>query len=65
MGDKNVHDVNWLLNNTLAGKMARDMDKADGNENGWIEAKVWNIFVEQIGTGKKINEKISTKDAMN
>ncbi len=66
MGDNNVNRVQGKdhLYDTLAGKMARDMDAADGNKNGWIDADVWNIFAEEAG-GKKIKEKISTRDAMN
>ena len=44
-------DVNKLLNTTSAGWIAKKLDAADGNQNGQINASIWNEFVGKIGTG--------------
>lgn len=45
--------------------MLKKLDTADGNQNGQIDASIWNEFIGEIGTGKEIKELISTVAAMN
>jgi len=59
-----AQNVQKLLNSTLAGKMARQLDAKDGTDNK-ISASIWNDFVARIGTGKTINDSISVVQAMN
>lgn len=60
-------DVNKLLNTTLAGQIAKQLDAKDGNKDEQISASIWNKFVNEIGTGKTISENgsISIVNAMN
>ena len=57
--------VTQKLNGTLAGYIARELDKKDGKKDGYIDKTVWNAFVGKIKLGKEIKNKISTEAAMN
>ena len=57
-------EVNPLLNTTAAGKLAQQLDAADGETDGKISESIWNEFVKDKG-GKTVDEFISTEDAMN
>ena len=57
-------EVNPLLNSTSAGKLAQQLDAADGTKDGKIDESIWNEFVKDKG-GKTVDEFISTEDAMN
>lgn len=56
-------DISRLLGTTSSGALAKKLDAADGSEDGWINASIWNQFIQEKG-GKTINEKISIVDAM-
>ena len=56
-------DISRLLGTTSAGALGKKLDAADGSEDGWINASIWNQFIQEKG-GKTINEKISIVDAM-
>ena len=58
--------VNEKLHGSLAGYIARALDKKDGKKDGYINANIWNDFVEnKIKIGKVINNKINVENAMN
>ncbi|MCQ2743999.1 MAG: hypothetical protein MJ230_04290 [bacterium] len=46
--------VQFLLNNTLAGSIAQNLDAADGKKDGYIDKSIWNEFVKNKG-GKTIS----------
>ena len=52
------------LNTTSAGQKAKELDKADGVEDGKISASVLNKYVKEHN-GKTVKEEISVIDAMN
>ena len=54
----------YNLETTSAGKKAKELDKADGVEDGKISASVWNKYAKEHG-GKTIKKEISVNDAMN
>ena len=57
-------EINPLVNSTLAGRIAKELDKKDGKEDGKISASVWNEFVADKG-GKQIKYSITVENAMN
>ena len=56
--------VEHPLDTTLAGKMAKELDAKDGKIDGFINAKIWNVFIDAIETGNKIKHQISIERAM-
>lgn len=56
-------EINPILKNTSAYKIAENLDKQDGTADGKISASVWNEFVKDKG-GKEVNEFINIEDAM-
>ena len=54
----------YNLETTSAGQKAKEVDKADGVEDGKISASVWNKYAKEHG-GKTIKKEISVNDAMN
>ena len=54
----------YNLETTSAGQKAKELDKADGLEDGKISASVWNKYAKEHG-GKTIKKEISVNDAMN
>ena len=54
----------YNLETTSAGQKAKELDKADGVEDGKISASVWNKYAKEHG-GKTIKKEISVNDAMN
>ena len=42
-------DINPLLNSTLAGQIAQNLDVADGTKDGKIEKSIWDAFVQEHG----------------
>ena len=56
-------EINPILKNTSAYKIAENLDKQDGTADGKISASVWNEFVKDKG-GKEVQEFISIEDAM-
>ena len=59
------NNIQRLLDTTLAGLMAKELDAKDGDKSqGYIDASVWNEFVKKIGVGKEIKTKISIENAM-
>ena len=56
-------EINPILKNTSAYKIAENLDKQDGTADGKISASVWNEFVKDKG-GKEVSEFIDVKDAM-
>ena len=57
-------DSLYNLETTSAGQKAKELDKADGVEDGKISASVWNKYAKEHG-GKTIKKEISVNDAMN
>ncbi|MCQ2739317.1 MAG: hypothetical protein MJ237_03725 [bacterium] len=58
-----TQDVQFLLNNTLAGSIAKKLDAQDGATDGKISASIWNAFVADKD-GKTIKNSISIENAM-
>ncbi|MCQ2740417.1 MAG: hypothetical protein MJ237_09385 [bacterium] len=58
-----TQDVQFLLNNTLAGSIAKKLDAKDGATDGKISASIWNEFVANKG-GNTIKNSISIEEAM-
>ena len=65
-------DINKLLNGTLAGQMAKSLDKNDGEDNGKINKSIWNQFIKEIreetgddSLGNEIKNFITVENAMN
>ena len=56
-------EINPILKNTSAYKIAENLDKQDGTADGKISGSVWNEFVKDKG-GKEVKEFISIEDAM-
>ena len=56
-------EINPILKNTSAYKIAENLDKQDGTADGKISASVWNEFVKDKG-GKEVSEFIDIEDAM-
>ena len=56
-------EINPILKNTSAYKIAENLDKQDGTADGKISASVWNEFVKDKG-GKEVSEFIDVEDAM-
>lgn len=56
-------EINPILKNTSAYKIAENLDKQDGTADGKISGSVWNEFVKDKG-GKEVQEFISIEDAM-
>ena len=56
-------EINPILKNTSAYKIAENLDKQDGTADGKISDSVWNEFVKDKG-GKEVQEFISIEDAM-
>ena len=56
-------EVNPLLNTTAAGKLAQQLDAADGETDGKISESIWNEFVKDKG-GKTVDEFV-IKEAKN
>ena len=56
-------EINPILKNTSAYKIAENLDKQDGTADGKISGSVWNEFVKDKG-GKEVREFISIEDAM-
>lgn len=56
-------EINPILKNTSAYKIAENLDKQDGTADGKISASVWNEFVKDKG-GKEVKEFINIEDAM-
>ena len=54
----------YNLETTSAGQKAKELDKADGVEDGKISASVWNKYAKEHG-GNTIKIEISVNDAMN
>lgn len=57
--------VDKNLETTSAGQKAKELDKADGVEDGKISASVWNKYVKEYPGAKTIKNEISVNDAMN
>lgn len=58
-----MNNVDRLLNTTVAGFIARNLDEKDGKKDNKISASVWNDFVKDKG-GKEVKEFITVEDAM-
>ena len=56
-------EINPILKNTSAYKIAENLDKQDGTADGKISASIWNEFVKDKG-GKEVKEFINIEDAM-
>ena len=56
-------EINPILKNTSAYKIAENLDKQDGTADGKISDSVWNEFVKDKG-GKEVSEFIDIEDAM-
>ena len=56
-------EINPILKNTSAYKIAENLDKQDGTADGKISKSIWNEFVKDKG-GKEVQEFISIEDAM-
>lgn len=54
----------FLINNTEAGSIAKELDAQDGSVDGRISASVWNEYIDKWGGGH-VKENISIKDATN
>ena len=52
------------METTSAGQKSKELDKADGVEEGKKSASVWNKYAKEHG-GKTIKKEISVNDAMN
>jgi len=64
MGDNNVNSVNNSNNVKWSKQLAKQLDAADGKEDGKISASVWNGYLNSIGSkGNKIKNFINLSNA--